>query len=760
MKKIRYFIILLLFSGSCQTKQLKDHVLDQYNPVWDSPSEFSSGSMPLGNGDIGVNAWVEESGDLLFYIGKTDAWSENGRLLKLGKIRVSFSPNLVAGDISFLQELQFRKGQWIVEMGNGNDRRKICMWVDANRPVVHVEIKGDKNFEALVHFEPWRTTRRAAREDEMHSFYSYMNYDGNIFIEPDKVLDLPEGQIVWYHHNERSVYKETMLLQGLDSLIEEEKDPLLHRTFGGLVRGKNLVKVDSMTLKSVRVSSRQNLSVYLLTTEKSTKEEWKKKIEEIAKNIEAVDSRLAKEEHYYWWDQFWNRSWVRVSGGDSEETGNISLGWHANRYLTACGGRGKFPIKFNGSIFNVDGESGTKTGSASGDPPNWDADYRQWGDPFWFQNQRQVYWPMIAAGDYDMMQPFFNMYFNLLPFAKKRTALYFGHEGAFFPETLLFYGPYANSNYGWEREGKEDWETDNNYIKRYWQGGLELSTMMLEYYHYSGDIEFLNELAMPIIHEIITFFSNHWPLDPEGKIEFYPAQALETLWDVKNPVPEIAGMKKVLSELLKLPENLTTGKQRTDWKKIMASIPDFPIEKDEKGKQYMPPAWENYSESHNIENIALYSVFPYRQYGVGYDNIEMMRNTYYNRDFATSYTCWSNDNVFAAYLGLPDKARIQLSERFVRSGGYRFPAFYIEGDWVPDHDNGGVAQQAIQAMLLQAVDEKLYLFPAWPNEWDVDFKLHAPGNTIVEARLKDGKLEKLIVSPEERRKDIVLLPKQ
>jgi len=54
--------------------------IDQYNPVWESPCEFASGSMPPGNGDIGVNAWVEESGDLLFYIGKTDTWSENGRL--------------------------------------------------------------------------------------------------------------------------------------------------------------------------------------------------------------------------------------------------------------------------------------------------------------------------------------------------------------------------------------------------------------------------------------------------------------------------------------------------------------------------------------------------------------------------------------------------------------------------------------------------------------------------------------------------------
>ena len=66
--------------------------------VWESPSRDSSGSMPLGNGEIGLNVWVEEDGDLLFYISKTDAWDESARLSKLGRIRVSLSPNpFVAG---------------------------------------------------------------------------------------------------------------------------------------------------------------------------------------------------------------------------------------------------------------------------------------------------------------------------------------------------------------------------------------------------------------------------------------------------------------------------------------------------------------------------------------------------------------------------------------------------------------------------------------------------------------------------------------
>ncbi len=50
--------------------------LDACNLNWDSPGPSSAASMPIGNGDIGLNVWVETNGDLLFYIGKTDAWGK------------------------------------------------------------------------------------------------------------------------------------------------------------------------------------------------------------------------------------------------------------------------------------------------------------------------------------------------------------------------------------------------------------------------------------------------------------------------------------------------------------------------------------------------------------------------------------------------------------------------------------------------------------------------------------------------------------
>jgi hypothetical protein len=65
----------------------------------------------------------------------------------------------------------------------------------------------------------------------------------------------------------------------------------------------------------------------------------------------------------------------------------------------------------------------------------------------------------------------------------------------------------------------------------------------------------------------------------------------------------------------------------------------------------------------------------------------------------------------------------------------------------------------LQAMLLQYEDEKILLFPTWPKEWDVDFKLHAPYNTVVEGTYRNGKLERLNVTPESRAKDIIqMLP--
>jgi len=108
--------------------------VEKYNVVWDSPSADARGSMPIGNGDIGLNVWVEPSGDLCFFLGKTDAWDESGRLLKLNKVRIKFQPALDP-KASFRWELKL--GEGLIEIRDQNTT--VSVWVDANHPVVQVD---------------------------------------------------------------------------------------------------------------------------------------------------------------------------------------------------------------------------------------------------------------------------------------------------------------------------------------------------------------------------------------------------------------------------------------------------------------------------------------------------------------------------------------------------------------------------------------------------------------------------------------------
>jgi hypothetical protein len=63
---------------------------------------------------------------------------------------------------------------------------------------------------------------------------------------------------------------------------------------------------------------------------------------------------------------------------------------------------------------------------------------------------------------------------------------------------------------------------------------------------------------------------------------------------------------------------------------------------------------------------------------------------------------------------------------------------------------------ALQRMIMQVEGQKIHLAPAWPKEWDGEFKLHAPQKTVIEGSVTNGELVIKSVTPESRRKDIVI----
>ena len=754
MEKKSRLSVLLIFSvwvGICPAAigaEGSEDPLSQYNVVWGTPSKGSSGSMPIGNGDIGLNVWVEEGGDLLFYISKTDAWSENARLLKLGRVRVKLLPNPFEKGMPFKQTLKLRQGEIEITAGPAERKVKLRVWVDANRQVIRVEAEGEQRFNLETHLEVWRRGERELKGNEANSARGLTRNDKNgypIIVYPDMILPAKDNRIVWYHRNEKSCYPITLKNQHLGELLSKYPDPLMGRTFGGCIKGEGLKKVDAVTLKSGKVRRRFVVSIYLLTAQTQSRDGWFKLLDRQIGAVEALDLEAARAEHRRWWDEFWNRSWIFVSGAEDAET--VTRGYTLQRWINACGGRGAYPIKFNGSIFTVDAQIGNE---------HFDGDYRRWGGMFWWQNTRLPYWSMPASGDFDLMQPLFRMYKNVLGLCKDKTRIYYKHDGAFFPETMYFWGTNGNCDYGWGHKGPE---TINRYIRREWQGGIEITAMMLDYYAITQDKKFLRDTLLPLAEATVTFYDEHWERDEKGKIRFEPSQALETWWECVNPLPEVAGLRYVLGRLLELPADLTTRAQRKSWKKTLADLPAVPM-KEENGKRFILPA-EKYSMKRNQENPELYAIFPYRLFGVGKGGLEIGVETY-NRRVHKGTGGWYQTAIQAAYLGLAGDASRFVTKNFsTKHGGSRFPAFWGPNyDWIPDQDHGAVAMTALQRMLLQTEGRKILLFGAWPKEWDVEFKLHAPMNTTVEGVYREGKLRQLKVTPRSRAKDVVKIEPQ
>ncbi|MCS6829262.1 MAG: DUF5703 domain-containing protein [bacterium] len=723
--------------------------LQRCNVVWDTPSPDSSGSMPLGNGDIGVNVWVEPNGDLVFYLSKTDAWSEINRLLKLGRVRVSLSPPLLNSGGFFRQELRLLQGEILVQAGASHRPTTLRVWVDAHRPVVWIEVESAEPVHVRVQLEVWRTSNRKLEGRELFSAYGMMDAPFAVVEHADTVLSEKGNRLVWFHRNPTSIFEQTLRHQGLGSLVSKIPDPLLHRTFGGMIRAKGLVREGTHALRSDNPAKRFSIPVHLLTAQTDTVEEWLKQLEAQAERTEAIPRTQARAAHQRWWRNFWRRSWIVVTG--SPEANTVTQGYVLQRFINACAGRGAYPIKFNGSIFTVDSREPDE---------HFDADYRRWGGEYWFQNTRLPYWSMIPAGDYEMLQPLFRMYLNALPLAKERTRLYFGHDGAYFPETITSWGTYANCNYGWNRNDKPASHIDNPYIRYYYSCNLELLALALEYFFHTGDKQFLKNTLLPFARAFTTFYEKHFARDEAGKLLLKPAQSLETYPEVVNPLPDIAGLKWTLEALLRLPLSGKESEERNLWRRLLAQLPPLPM-KTENGQALLLPAQQILADPINSEDPELYAVFPYRLYGVGKPDIEVARHTYARRPYKGNEG-WRQDPIWAAMLGLTDEAKQMVAQRFAtKHSGSRFPAFWGPNyDWIPDQDHGCAGMIALQAMLLQTNGERILLFPAWPREWDVSFRLHAPGRTVVEGVLRDGKLRSLKVTPARREKDVIVLEPQ
>lgn len=877
--------------------------LDDYNVVYDSPSKDATGSMPIGNGVVGANVWVDEkTGDVLMYVSRTDSFSEASRLLKLGLVRIKITPNPFLTKEPFEQKLNLRLGRLEIKSGE----EWIHIFVDSAKPVIWIDQGGQSENSLKVSVESWRTERKQLLGGELDSSWTMRASKTPVFESADHI----KKDLV-YHRNESTVVPLSLAHQGLQSAASSINDPLKNRSFG-------LKHVDFGGGGDLSLVRRMHAVVALCAQTASTTD-FEKMFENVATFHDAWGSgaelRTSK-----WWSDFWNRSYIYVSGDGGLPTvtanrplrigadsgggnifrgamkqqsffdraltpaqiktlslgqpidgnliqkmsikGNVSAvdnevlfkggflesdsvkpgkngftcaafikpdqpiarifdqvtaggsdGWlfdthpgnclrltygsqhytvsnvikqgewqHValtvdnkkgeivffvngkevlrdgseskvskvtqayilQRYMTAIGGRGDYPIKFNGSIFTVEPK-------AMG--YDYNPDWRKWGDCFWWQNTRIPYGPMLANGDADLMEGLFKTYERVLPLAKARTKIYHNAEGAYFPETMTLFGTYSNNDYGWDRTGHQPNEVLCPWWQWAWNQGPELVMLMLERYEYTQDREFLKSRALPMARAVLDYFDTRFKRDPNGKLRLDPTQAAETYWNgVINDTPCVAGLHAIVAKLLKAPIKDSKWTQ-AKLEAFQKSLPEIPVRDGKIAAAEVHP-----KERSNVENVEFYAIWPFKLFGIGHDMLDVTQKTFRER-IEKANSGWQYDGQVAAMAGLTEDAKASLLSKVRNSNSnYRWPATWGPNyDWLPDQDHGGNIMMTLQNMVMQEAEGKIYLLPAFPLDWNVSFKQHASQKTVVTATYRNGKLEKWSVTPKSREKDVVIL---
>ena len=759
--------ILLVKSQSANPK-----FLTTYNVVWNTPSTDAWESMPLsGRFGAGANVWVED-GSLWLYLAHNMAYDEDGRLMKLGALRITPSNGAFTSLASFKQELDLASGAILIDAASkegGSVKMKI--WFACENLVIESESKTKIAME--ISYGSWRDITRDSMFLDMGKRVATLRADS---------IHMSKKGIVWYHRNANypSVLTDELKIQPF--AVGNICNPSENNVFGGaIVCNQPLTpgKKDKVawqrwkgTSWTIQAAAAQNhlFVVALRSGQGANPENW---LTEASAFLIPEKLKTAATDEQNRWNEFWNRSYININNGSNSPDSAWIVGrnYQLFRYMLACNRGGKLPLLFNGGIFTADnfdkikGNNNDEIKRELQGPST--PDMRHWMFcSFMAQNQRWLGWPTILSGDADLLEAS-NAFYRMHAISASARARALGAQGVVYPEPIKVWGlSWWPSVTG---------QCNAPHLQYAFAMMLENAWMALNGYTTLGkDIK----ADMDWIKGTVRFYDSFYrketkqltgsELGADGKLSIYPANSIELLVGAKNPIEVVAGLRRICDALTKLSSDLISAPEKSYFGHLLSILPELP-KCESNGKPILLPATSFVKEYNLWELPELYASWPYRLQSIArpgtapiaqntWDQLPQRRAEKVTRDYS-----WMPVAVNMAAIGNTKEATRRIVDKLGNFNPQaRFPAFFGPGhDWVPDHNWGGSGMVGLQEMLMAADpfgDGKIYLLPAWHKKWNVDFKLHAPQQTIIEASVKEGKVISLKVTPESRRKDVVLNP--
>lgn len=445
---------------------------------------------------------------------------------------------------------------------------------------------------------------------------------------------------------------------------------------------------------------------------------------------------LSPDTHRVWWSQFWEHvGLMKLSSPDhiAEYFENLRT---IDLFTAAAEGRDWFP----------GGQAGI------GDLFSAFQDEHRWGpSAFWHWNLRMQVSANLAAGAFELNDPYFNLYrenlSNMLAWTKQHMD---GRPGACVPETMRFNGRGYENERQLSKPGMNcAVDSEPYYNARTISTGAEVSFWIWQQYLYTDDLDFLKR-NYSLMRESARFLLAYVTHDETGHLHTSPSNAHESQWDVHDPTTDIAAMRFLFPAVIQAATFLKTDVPLAErLRKEVSAIPQWPIVRlSSPGAlvQYDPKDSDTIiafshdpgAEIHNSENVGLEPVWPYGFIGDDGPLHSLGVRTYLHRPNRNEND-WSFDPVQAARLGLADEYKaslLALTRRYQAypSGMAKFagPEFYVE--------QMGVLTDALQTALVQDYDGLIRIAPAWPKDWDADATVYLQHRSKIHLQIHKGKI--------------------
>ncbi|HUT26321.1 MAG TPA: DUF5703 domain-containing protein, partial [Sumerlaeia bacterium] len=492
--------------------------VSKHDIVYLSPPTEGYEGLPIGNGDLGGMVWTTPTG-ILMQINKSDTFGDPNAetrmaLRSCGRLTLDFGApcfewlylkdfegrlSLPAATASFRTETPFLKVS-------------VEAWARIDRNVLlfqcHSEGLGDLQDGAVARVGLTRWGSRA-----------FPGWYGGISRDPAMGLGNAAAQV-----------------RGKDIVIRETSEGLDFAMACRVLGGPSSPRQISRRRAEIEVQAapRQDFTILLAVVTAEESDDPGEAAIALLDDSERKGIEALRKEHQRWWGDFWTRSFVSL-GDDYIE--NL---YCFKRYLMASSSRGRYPALFNGGIWT------------------WNHDVRNWVTPHHW-NMQQAYWSACASNDCDLLLPYVNAYWRLVPQAREHAKMRGADDSLLWSEAHDFAGRMCF----WDRG-----DMLNNFTP-----ASQIAGFFWQYYLYTGDEAFLREKAYPFLKGAAEFYLQTLQWDAEkGEYFIFPSQPYESPQgnQFRNPITDHGMIQATFRACLEASKILgADAGKRAQWERVL-----------------------------------------------------------------------------------------------------------------------------------------------------------------------------------------------